>query len=393
MMPVPNTVRTIGLILIGLHLVLFPAACSENRSAPNKQGAQEQDNTSGELKEALTILKTRGLFFDLDPLPSVEDAASLNSFLKRYDPSAVYFSQAEFSAFQASQKASYVGIGMEIEKNNGEIICFPLSGSPAQEAGIESGDRIDVIDGRPVAGQSTFAVASWLMGAGGTPVHVWIVKKNGERRLVEIFRKRIQTRSVTIETAANPTIIKIHYFDSGTKRQLQSALKQMQPASELVLDLRDNPGGDLYKSIDAAMLFLGKKALIVSIQSRGTVMPYRSTTAVYCTACPLVIWQNGHTASAAEVFIAALTENHRAVSVGVKSYGKGTTQEVAELSDGSALIFTSGFLQTPKGTIYHQHGLTPTYSLNGDEASGTAFLKETQRIFSEQANRRGSCIP
>lgn len=384
--PVSDMARTTGLILIGLLLTLLLSACPEKGSEANRPsgepGSQGRGDTPPALMEALNTFKARGLFYEGTTPPVVVDPASLNRFLQHNDPSAVYLTPAEFAAFQVSQKANYIGVGMEIEKSeSGEIVCSPIPGSPAQQAGIERGDRIEVIDGKPVTDQSVYFVASWLMGAGGTSVSIWIAKKGGGRRRVEVVRERIQTHSVTVETASGLTIVKIHYFDSGTKRQLQSALEGLQPASRLVIDLGDNPGGDLFKSIDAAMLFLEKEALIVSIKSRDTVQPYRSTTAAYYTASPLVIWQNENTASAAEVFIAALTENDRAISIGVKSYGKGTTQEVAELSDGSALIFSSGFLQTPKGKRYHQRGLKPTHALADDDTSKKAFLKETQRIF------------
>jgi len=380
--------RTAHLMVFMVLPALLLCACSDNAPKSGDPAGKAVSQRSGgkpsAQMEALATFKTRGLFYDGTIPAGVEDPEALNRFLKRYDPHAVFLTPDEFGAFRASHKANYAGVGMEIEtRDSGEIVCFPMPGSPAQQAGIEKGDRIETIDGKPVAGKSMYVVASWLMGTGGTHVDIQIARKSGERQRVDVVRERIQTRSVTVEEISGLTLLTIHFFDSGTRRQLQYALEELQPGAKLVLDLRDNPGGDLYKSIDAAMLFLEKGALIVTIKSRDGVQSYRSTTASDYAASPLVIWQNGNTASAAEVFIAALTENGRAVSIGVKSYGKGTTQEVAELSDGSALIFTSGYLLTPGGRRYHQRGLKPAHALTGGIPSKAAFLKETERIFSQ----------
>jgi carboxyl-terminal processing protease len=378
--------RITGLILVGLFLSLLLNGCSEDGTGVDRPAGEtisrDRTGSSPALMEALRTFKTKGLFYDGHNPAEIDGPGALNRFLERSDANAVYLTPEEFAAFQASHKANYVGVGMEIEKQeSGEIVCFPIPGSPAHKAGINKGDRIEAIDGRPVAGRSMYVVASWLMGAGGTKVHLLISKKGEGNRRIEVVRERIQTRSVTVETAFGLTIVRIRYFDSGTKRQLQYAIEALKPGTRLVLDLRDNPGGDLFKSIDAAMLFLEKGALIVTIDSRQTAQPYRSTTAAEYTDAPLVIWQNENTASAAEVFIAALTQNRRSVSIGSKSYGKGTTQEITEMSDGSALVFTSGYLITPKGMRYHRRGLEPSRAVKVERPSTEAFLKETKRIF------------
>lgn len=382
-----NIIRAFHLILIGLLLILLPGGCSDNGSGGGShavsKGDISPDETEPTLTGALRIFKSQGLFGNVDIPASMENPAALNGFLKRMDPNAVFLTPEEYAAFRVSHKANYVGVGMEIEKReSGEIVCFPMPGSPAQVAGIEKGDGIETIDGRPVGGRSVYVVASWLMGADGSRVSLSL-SRNGAPHRVELVRKRIEAQSVTVENSSGLTVVKIHYFNSGTRRQLQFALEELQPGTRLVLDLRDNPGGDLYKSIDAAMLFLEKETLIVTIESRDSVQPHRSTTAASCTATPLVIWQNENTASAAEVFIAALTENSRAVSIGTTSFGKGTTQKVEEFRDGSALVFTTGYLLTPKGTRYYHQGLKPTRVLEGDLPSEAAYIKATERIFEQ----------
>jgi carboxyl-terminal processing protease len=145
----------------------------------------------------------------------------------------------------------------------------------------------------------------------------------------------------------------------------------------LILDLRGNAGGDFFAAIDAAMLFVPKGATIVSVRSRSGFRSYANTMA--SAKAPLgrvFVWQNEGTASAAEVFLAALTENGGAVSVGRRSFGKGTRQDIIELHDGSALIMTTGILLTPQGVEYDGRGLPPKLEARGGTSE---YVRVTQR--------------
>jgi C-terminal processing protease CtpA/Prc len=141
--------------------------------------------------------------------------------------------------------------------------------------------------------------------------------------------------------------------------------------------MRGNPGGVLSSAIDAAKLFLPPGQTIVSIQTQNNLEVHRQEFDTPYLTVPLYLWHDAHTASAAEVFIAALIQNKRAVSIGNKTFGKGIVQDVIELTDGSALYLTTGRLQTPDGTLYHARGLEPTYPLETPAKSEEYLAKVT----------------
>jgi carboxyl-terminal processing protease len=333
-------------------------------------------------QNAIIKFKEFGLFYNKDIPQKFNDAKTLNSYLRSMDPNAEYFEPASYSAFVSSHKDNYVGIGMEIEKNeSGKIVCYPYPDSPAYLGGIESGDWLVSVDGQDVSELPIYVIASKIMGVKNTLVGITIVKRNGEvSRRLELKRKYIPTSSVTVERRSDFSIIRINSFSSGTKRDLKLALSKVKNALPIIIDLRDNPGGNLYKAIDSAMLCLGNGIRIVTIRSRRGTKTYESTTPAFNSKSLIYLWQNEFTASAAEVFIAALTENKRAESIGEKSYGKGLTQDVFELNDGSAIVFTTGYLLTPKGNMYHRKGLTPTYELKGDRLSTNQYVQKTKEL-------------
>lgn len=342
---------------------------------------------SAVLKEALAIIQKKALFADGNAALDIKDGETLDAYLRRKDSASEYLGREEYATFQASLKSRYIGVGIEIERNQaGEIICFPMAGSPAQACGVESGDVLEAVDGRTVAGYSLYKTASLLMGASGSRVSVTLKKQGGGGRAqLQLTRQPIQSRSVSVEQIGGYPVIEIHDFGGGTKSELKAALAGLMDASVLVLDLRDNHGGDLYKSIDCAMLFLEKDAPILSIQTRDGTHSYKSTTVAFNSQSTVYIWQNENTASAAEVFTAALTENKRAESVGHRSYGKGISQDIFELSDGSALFLTTGILKTPANHIYQQRGLEPTHFVKGDPLTSTDYSRAIDRLI--QARR------
>ena len=370
------------LTTIGLLFLLF---CCSSANGGNQGGAAggtvSSDSVPPIFEEALGKFKKQGLFFDEHQPFRAKTVPDFNTCLERQDPFAVYLQPEEYHGFKNSRKNHYVGVGMEIEKTGrGTVACFPFSGSPAGKSGIENGDILLSVYGQDILGQSIYSVAAKLMGKPGTNVNLTIFKKNGEKRSFNLTRSSIRTGSVTVNSRSGIPIVKITNFGNSTRRDLKFILSQLPGSSPLVLDLRDNPGGDLYECIDTAMLFLAPEISIATVETRSGRQTYRSTTPVYDNASELYIWQNEYTASAAEVFIAALTQNMRAQSIGQKTYGKGTTQKIFELSDGSAIVFTIGYLRMPDDKRYHRLGLEPTHRLNGHQLTTENYLKKTRAL-------------
>jgi carboxyl-terminal processing protease len=132
--------------------------------------------------------------------------------------------------------------------------------------------------------------------------------------------------------------------------------------------------------VDAAMLFLQKGQTIASLQERAGVHSYTSTISRQLPSQPVYLWQDGATASAAEIFIAALTENGRATSLGKTSAGKGTKQDIIELSGGAALFLTTGYLLTPRGRMFDGRGIEPMHAVDGDSADTNDYLDKVRAL-------------
>ncbi|MCG8550416.1 MAG: S41 family peptidase, partial [Desulfobacterales bacterium] len=204
-------------------------------------------------------------------------------------------------------------------------------------------------------------------------------------KIVKIIRRPVKYESVTRSNYDGIPVIKIHAFLTSTRRDLKFALMELNTPSVFIIDLRDNPGGDLYQALDSAMLFLEKGALITSIKDNKGVREFKSTTSPYNKTSRIVLWQNEKTASSAEIFIAALVANDRALSIGKMSYGKGTTQTIFELSDGSALILTVGWLLTPHKRKYNNIGLEPSCEILSDDPSEAVFFEQTLMVLNQSA--------
>ncbi len=300
---------------------------------------------------------------------------TLNAYLAQKDASSGYLTREEYRDFQRLQDDRYVGIGMDIEKDaEGNVLCLPVMESVAAKAGIHARDRLKSIEGVPVAGKSLLALGSLARGAPGARLALVIVTPAGIEKQVILTRAMTSVETVSQRNFGSIPVIRIHTFTRGTKGKLAALVTDWATDRPAVLDLRGNRGGDLHAAIDSAQLFLPAGTRIVSVTGRGT-KHYQSDNAPLNMETPIYLWQDEATASAAEVFIAALTQNRRAVSIGKQTFGKGTKQDILELSDGSALVLTTGHLATPDGTRYDGQGISPTHALL-EEVSDTGHYLE-----------------
>lgn len=337
--------------------------------------------------EAIIQIKNNDLYVNPETKRREIVQDTLRSYVEQTDPFAAYMSAAEFAAWKKSQGDQYVGIGMEIVKDpDGQVICLPYAGSPAEMAGIRSGDRLIGIDGEPVQGRSILAISSMARGGPDSSVKLLIMTRMGEQQNISVKRSHVSFDSITVSPIDDIPVIKIAAFTRETKAKLEKALVEIDKNNPVVIDLRANAGGDLSTAIDSATLFLDKNKNIVSIKTRQTTEKYESSNkSAYSDSPRLLLWQDEGTASAAEVFIAALTGNLRAVSIGRKSFGKGSKQEIIELSDGSALFITSGFLQSPDGLFFDGVGLNPDYPIESKNPQVKDYLLKVKELLTKEA--------
>lgn len=338
--------------------------------------------------EAVSRIKQYAAF--VDPKEPTKDiiTGTISAYLHQMDPYSDYLTPQEYTAFKQAQSGQQSGVGMEIEKAaDGGVLCFPSSGSPAERAGIRGGDRLERIDGRPVQGKSVFGIAAMAKGRSGSRVAFTVRSGNGAPREVVVTRANLDSHSVATRSAGGLTIMRIEAFTANTRNELAGILPALPGAGPMVIDLRGNGGGDLVAAVDSARLFLKKGARVISIRMRSGLKIYDTRTDGPATGRPLYIWQDGRTASAAEAFVAALTGNGRAVSIGSGTFGKGSRQDVMALTDGSALVLTTGYLETPAGVAYDKKGLAPLYPLAAKYPAEADYLSMTRSLL-RQAGRR-----
>ena len=312
-------------------------------------------------------------------------ALPLKEIVQQLDSFSDYLTPEEFREFQISQSDKYSGIGLEIERTeDNRILCFPLPGTPAETAGVHPEDILISVNGIKTDNLSLYSIAAISRGSEGSNVSVTIRNKQGETKKFIITRSKIKSNSVFIKQQKEFQIITIACFTKDTRKKLEKLLNKIKGDFPLILDLRDNRGGDLHQAIDCAMLFLKPIRPIVRVIKKQNEYQYQSTTPALPLRNSIFIFQNRRTASAAEVFTAALSQNKRGVTIGETTYGKGCTQDVFKLSDGSALILTAGRLIPPDGRPYNGKGLSPQKKVI--EKSTKAYLKMARSLLPSAPN-------
>jgi carboxyl-terminal processing protease len=220
------------------------------------------------------------------------------------------------------------------------------------------------------------------MAAGGlgTSIVAELEGSNGNSRQVTIIRAKFAAPAVSEYTLHSRHIIKLAGFTPNTRQELDYLVSKQRRHDPIILDLRGCGGGDFYAAVDSAMLFLKKGDRIVSVRGRSGSQTYSATLSHEPPARRIVLWQDEFTASAAEIFIAALTENDRGTSVGTTTAGKGTRQDIIKLQDGAALILTTGYLLTPQEIRFDGSGLKPMRRIEGKMPDDDAFLSKTATL-------------
>jgi carboxyl-terminal processing protease len=238
-----------------------------------------------------------------------------------------------------------------------------MKGSPAIAAGVLSGDELLVIDGKFTTGMTVEAAAGMIRGEAGTRVRLKLLRQGKEVELT-LTRAKIEIPSIEYdlkqEGSTRVGYIQLSQFTSHAAQEMQVAIKALSAkgADAFVLDLRDNPGGLLYSSIDIARMWLNDGAIVKTVDRDKKDDNIRATrTAI--TDRPLAILVNKGSASSSEILTGALKDNKRAIVVGSQTFGKALVQSLHPLSDGSGLAVTIAHYYTPNGTDISKKGIKP----------------------------------
>ncbi len=304
------------------------------------------------------------------------ERAAVEGMLKALgDRWSAYYSPSEFTSFNDKLQGRYTGIGVWVRQSpTGALLVSAVqTGSPADRGGLRTGDEIVFVDGHQVAGQPVQTVLGWLRGPNGSTVAVGLRRATGTA-VVTLKRSEVTSQDVTVDRLAGQVLhIRIAAFTRGVGRQVRAAVAMDPKAAQhgIVLDLRDNPGGLVDEAVEVASVFLDGGP-VVSYQQRGKPTQTLDALGHGDTTTPLVVLVDGNTASAAEIVAAALQDRNRAVVVGSRTFGKGSVQEPATLSDGSAIELTVGRYTTPSGRTIDGVGVQPDLVVPDDAPPAAA---------------------
>jgi carboxyl-terminal processing protease len=291
----------------------------------------------------------------------------IDSLIEEYhDNYAVYYQVDEYNDLLENISGSYVGIGVYIYENeeNGRVtVMSAMKGGPAYEAGFQPGDEILEVNGDDVSAQTSDYVSGKFKSAEiGTVFDVLINRPGTGEMHINVEVKDVEYPTVDskmLEGYEDIGLIKISSFNMLTGDQFAKQFSEMQEQGMkgLILDLRDNGGGEITSALKVADMFTEKDAnLMYMVTSDGTYSYYGEEDPV---DIPLVILQNGNTASASEILLGALQDNQVGVTMGTLSFGKGIVQNIIPLDSGAGLRYTSARYLTAAGHEVHKIGITP----------------------------------
>lgn len=294
--------------------------------------------------------------------------AAIRSMLSSLsDPYTRFLDPREFKEMQidTSGQLSGVGIQLSIDKDSKELVVIaPIEGSPAFRAGVLPKDVIVSIDGKATKGMSTEEAVKLIRGEAGTKVTIQLRRKDA-LITAPLVRERIELHTVEHQLKSGPDserlgYIRLKQFNANAARDMAAAVKDLEAkgVQGYVLDLRSNPGGLLMASVAIARQWLDE-GVIVSTKTRDGIQDIKRANGHALTKRPLVILVNEGSASASEILSGALQDNHRALLVGQKTFGKGLVQSVRGLSDGSGMTVTIAKYLTPSGRDIHHRGIEP----------------------------------
>ncbi len=324
--------------------------------------------------EALSIIK-KNYVEDVKVKDLVYGA--VKGMLSSLDPHSGFMTPEAFKEMQVDTKGEFGGLGIQIGmKDNVLTVIAPIEDTPAYKAGIKAGDKIIKINNEGTRDMSLLDAVNKMRGPKGTPVTITVIREGWkEPREFTIVRDIIKIKSVKSKVIEEGIgYIKLTQFQEQTAADLSNALGKLheEKVNSLILDLRNNPGGLLNSAVDVASQFLPPAKLVVYIKDRaGEKSEYRTGgNRPYDDKITMVVLVNQGSASASEIVAGALKDWHRAVILGVQTFGKGSVQSVIPLSDGSGLRLTTARYYTPNGTSIQSTGITPDIVLKIESKNG-----------------------
>ena len=360
--------RRVGLTWIELHkqrgvlLCLALALMLFFITFPSQAGAVQGVNEAALLKEIGDKIEKYYLFAPEEgvELHSLDELAMLWQ-----DPHSTYLQPEQFGLFTDSLGRSLTGIGVYLEKGEtGVTVVSPVPGSPAERAGMQSGDLIVFVDGRMVLDSPLEKVVALLRGEAGTAVMV-TVRRGEQFHDFSLVREQIHLPNLEhVMLDKGLALLRIYNFDSGVAREMSRILAGLDEAGVrgIILDLRANQGGYVDEALALAALFTD--GVLLQVREKGKEWEQIEGRDGAVTSLPMVVMVNRGTASGAEIVAAALKDNGAALLVGDNTFGKGTMQTIMPLQHGGYLKMTTAEFASPRLRKIEGTGVEPHFLIS-----------------------------
>ena len=329
-----------------------------------------------------------------DYVEDVDDRAllanAIRGMLGGLDPHSSYLDSEEYRELRVGTTGEFGGLGIEVGMEDGFVkVIAPIDDTPAQRAGIQAGDLIVRIDGKPVKGMSLNDAVAMMRGKPGSDIELTVVREGeGEPLTFNITRDVIKVASVKSRTLEpGYGYLRVSNFQARTADDLLAAVSELKAENKdglkgVVLDLRNNPGGVLNAAVGVSDAFLDGGLIVYTMgRDEDAKLEFKAGPDDVLDGAPLAVLVNGGSASASEIVAGALQDQHRAVIMGEKTFGKGSVQTIVPIDDRTALKLTTARYYTPSGRSIQAMGIEPDITLvRGkvamDEEPGVAPLKE-----------------
>jgi carboxyl-terminal processing protease len=395
-----------GLVLGATAAVLTTIAVTGAGFRLSRSFAYLEDNPKKLVDEVWQVINDTyvdGTFNQTDWLAVrqkyVGDSASYDSNEEAYkairemleqlgDPYTRFMNPEEFKNMQIDTSGELTGVGIQLTKDEETkqlVVVSPIEDTPAFEAGILSKDVITKIDGKTTEGMEVEDAVKLIRGKPGSKVTLTI-RRTDQELDYPIVRARIELHPVKARIEDTPSgkigYIRLTQFSAHAGEEMRDAIREAEASkvNGYILDLRSNPGGLLYASVEIARMWLDEGKIVSTVSRTGEVEAQRATNRAL-TDKPLVILVDGGSASASEILSGALQDNKRGTLVGTKTFGKGLVQSVRRLGDGtSGLAVTIAKYLTPSGRDINKHGIDPDIVVELTDDDRKALQQAREKI-------------
>lgn len=366
------------------------------------QDKYEADKIENDYSEAIELVE-QNYAGDIDYEKATQ--AAIQGMLFTLDPHSVFFPSTEFKKLKEDQASSFVGIGVQILRHDdGVYVQSVVPNTPASRAGLRYGDRVVAVDGKDAREWSSDEVSRNVRGDRGKEVEIKVERVGQPNALAfKIVRAAVPLPSIRNEFMIAPAtgyVGLIGGFQQTSDEELREAFADLkkQGMRQLVLDLRNNPGGLLDQAIDVASEFLPREAVVVSVKGRSeyTRAAVYKSTGTEPEEMPLVVLINRNTASASEIVAGAIQDHGRGLVIGETSFGKGLVQHVFTLPFNTGLTLTTARYYTPYGRSLqrdYSSGSLYDYYVRHDDAENQQTIQPGQPSPAESGVPRSTNAP